>query len=474
MPLSRLRLPRPGRHRTGAAVPGFDLLRWFAALSLVCVLLSGAGTAVFLSRFLTEHMLARDAEVAKEFIGSIIRAERTWSYFSDPGAAAARGPMESFFNHVAQLPGVVRANVFATDGTVIWSSNAAMTGRRFDDNDELEAALRGRIVVESGEVPKAEHVGLAADAHGRRFTETYIPLWDEARRRVIGVVEIYRMPDALFRSIDEGVRLVWIAAGLGAVLLYAALLWIAVQARCAMARQQQRLVEAEALAAVGAVASAVAHGIRNPLASIRSSAELAALEQPEGARECLADIQREADRVERWVRDLLLQARGEATAQGEVDAGLLLEAAARDFAAAAQRQGVTLRVDAPRLPPVRADAGALGQAIENLVANAIEAMPDGGALRLSAALAPGGEALELRIADTGPGLPPRVQAGGQLFFSTKPRGTGLGLVLTRRIVERQGGTLRLDAASAGGTAAVVRLPLAGAAAGAAQRTEALA
>lgn len=459
--ITRLMTDRRRPSAAGTPGGGFDMLRWFAVLSLACVLISGIGTATFLTRFLTEHMLRRDAEVAKEFIASIIRAERTWSWFSDPGAADARAPMESFFNHVSQLPGVVRANVFDARGVVLWSSTPDMIGRRFEDNHELDEALRGRIEIESGVVEKTEHVGLDAESGGRRFTETYIPLWDETRRNVIGVVEIYRLPNALFAAIDEGVRLVWVAAGLSALLLYAALLWVAVQARCAMARQQARIVEAEALAAVGAVASAVAHGIRNPLASIRSSAELATVEEPEAARDCMMDIQREADRVDRWVRDLLLQAKGEATALGAIDLGPLLEQAARAFGPAAQRQGVAMRVEAPDLPAVRADAGSLGQAIDNLVANAIEAMPEGGTLRLAAGLARDGTAVEVSVADTGPGLPAPAAEGGRLFFSTKPRGTGLGLVLTRRIVERSGGALRLGRGPGGtGTLAVIRLPVA--------------
>jgi signal transduction histidine kinase len=461
MPIARVTSLFRQSRGPGAPERGFDMLRWFAALSLLCVVLSGIGTAVFLNRFLSEHMLMRDAEVAKEFIASIIRAERTWSYFSNPTAADSRAPMESFFNHVSQLPGVVRANVFDASGRVIWSSTPDMIGRRWDDNHELTQALHGHIAIESGVAPKTEHLGLQAESHGRRFTESYIPLWDESRRNIVGVVEIYRLPDALFRAIDEGQRLIWISAGLSAALLYGALLWIAVQARCAMARQQQRLVESEALAAIGAVASAVAHGIRNPLASIRSSAELAAVEEPEAARDCMVDIQREADRVDRWVRDLLLQAKGDVTAQGAVEVAPLLEEAARAFAAAAQRQGVEMSVEAPALPSVRADGGALVQAIDNLVANAIEAMPEGGALRLAAGLARGGRAVEVTIADTGPGLPDPAAEGGRLFFSTKPRGTGLGLVLTRRIVEQHGGALRLDRGPGGrGTTAVIHLPVA--------------
>jgi signal transduction histidine kinase len=436
---------------------GFDLLRWFAALSLACVLVSGTGTAIFLSRFLTAQMLDRDAEVSAEFLESIVQAERTWSWFSASAAEGSHPALESFFNHVAELPGVVRANVFAADGTVLWSSNQELIGRRFPGNHELEAALRGRVVVEAGRVPKEEHVALSREA---RFTESYLPVWDEARTRVIGVVEIYRLPDALFQAIDAGVRRVWIAAGLSALLLYAALFWLAARARALMARQQRQLVEAEALGAIGAVASAVAHGIRNPLSSIRSSAELAQLEDPAGVQQCLADIQREADRVERWVRDLLLQARGEAVAPGAVDVNLLLAESARTFTARAAQQGVALRVAPGEVRPVLADGGGLGQALDNLLANALEAMPEGGALDLETEMERGGGHVRVLVSDTGPGLPEAPAQADSLFFSTKPRGTGLGLVLTRRIVERHGGSLALERRPGAGTRAVIRLPVA--------------
>jgi two-component system sensor histidine kinase HydH len=272
------------------------------------------------------------------------------------------------------------------------------------------------------------------------------------------VVEIYRVPDALFAAIDAGVRQVWLAAALGMALLYAALFGIALRARRLMARQQQLLVEAEALSAIGAVASAVAHGIRNPLSSIRSSAELGQVEDAERARQCFVDIEREADRVERWVRDLLIQARGEAIAASAVDMNLLLAESARTFEVAAARQGVAVRVEPAPVPKARGDAGALGQALDNLVANAIEAMPEGGALSLSTALGRDGQ-VEVVITDTGGGLPEEFRAGSGLFFSTKPRGTGLGLVLTRRILERQAGSLSLESAGRG-TRAVIRLPVA--------------
>jgi signal transduction histidine kinase len=438
---------------------GFRLLRWFGIASLACVMLFGIGTALVLGRFLTVEMLERDAEVSAEFLQSIVEAERSWSWFVTPNDSGARLPLASFFNHVAQLPGVVRANVFSADGTVLWSSNEEMVGRRFAGNHELEAALGGRVAVETGELPKEEHLALDRDAGGRRFTEAYLPVWDEQRRNVIGVVEIYRLPDKLFHAIDQGVLRVWISAGLGMALLWLVLFGLMLRAQRLIARQQQALVEAEALAAIGAVASAVAHGIRNPLSSIRSSAELGMVEDPDGARDCLADIQREADRVEGWVRDLLLQARGEVIAPGAVDVNLLLDTSLHSFAGTAARQGIDVRVHHAEVPKALADAGALGQAIDNLIANAIEAMPGGGTLDLRVGRAAGGAQVEIAIADTGGGIPPDVAGGGSLFLSTKPRGTGLGLVLTRRIVERHRGSLTLEDIGSG-TRAVIRLPVA--------------
>lgn len=446
------RLPRPLSR-------GFDVLHWFAVLTLLCIIVFGVGSATFLSGFLTRQMLEHDTELSAQYLDSIMVADRVRGYFVNPTADDSRIPLELFFNHVANLPNVLRANVFSRDGTVLWSSNPAMIGRRFEGNHHLDQALSGLRVIESGRAGKAEHEDLAASVGTRRFVEAYIPVWDDDRREVIGVIEVYRLPDALFQWLDRTIMLVWIAGFLMAALLYVSLLWIGLRARRVIAAQQQTIVESESLAAIGAVASAVAHGIRNPLASIRSSAELAATEDPEGVAACLADIEREADRMDAWVRDLLLQARREPLAKEPVDVNQLIEDCARTFAARAEQLGITVATDLAAVPAVRGESAALGQAIENLLANAIEAMPDGGALRLHTGLVAGGREVEVTIADSGVGLPAGGKAGS-LFYSTKARGTGLGLLLTRRIVERHDGRLTLSPRRGGGTSAVIRLPAA--------------
>lgn len=82
----------------------------------------------------------------------------------------------------------------------------------------------------------------------RRFVEAYLPVWDEVRRSVIGVVEIYRLPDGLFSAIDQGVRLVWISAALGMAILYAALFWLAARAQGAGKIRDKKIRDEEKIA----------------------------------------------------------------------------------------------------------------------------------------------------------------------------------------------------------------------------------
>jgi signal transduction histidine kinase len=326
----------------------------------------------------------------------------------------------------------------------------------------LQRALAGGIAVEDGvilEATKPEYASFGAEAQGNRYMESYLPIWAEGSRRVMGVVEIYRVPNSLFRTIDQGVRMVWAATLASAGLLYATLFWMILRADRLLRSQREQLIEAETLATVGTFASAVAHGVRNPLASMRSSAELAIGEEdPAVRREMLGDILQEADRLEGWVRDLLLGARGEVLAPGAVSVNALLAESARSFGTLARQQDVRLTLRTPLVPSVRADAGPLGRAMDNIIANAIQAVPWGGEVVIETVADRARSMVEIRVADTGPGLSPDlVRRVARPFYSTKPQGTGLGLALARRIVASYGGTLVLDSATGRGTTVTIRL-----------------
>jgi signal transduction histidine kinase len=435
-------------------------------LSLLCIVGISAASAFLLDRFLTENMLMRDAQVSMQFVESIVQAEGTSAYFLDRDFADANPVLESFFKYISLMPDVVRANVYANDRAIIWSSTRALMGKRFGPNPELEEAFEGNLEIESGTVgsedDKTEHIELDPDKVGFAFVETYIPIWSEDRQTVVGVVEIYRLPSALFAAIRDGQRLVWLSALAGGLLIYATLFWIVRRANKLIVSQQKKLVDAETMAATGELASAVAHSIRNALASIRSSAEVALEDEPAVAREAANDIMNETDRLDKWVRDLLRYARSEPGLSEEVWVRDAVDTCLQGLESTMTQQHVNLDVEvAADLPAVKVDSAPIEQVLNSLITNALEAMPNGGRLSIRGKLDRGRDIVELRIADTGHGI--SREAAAQVFrpyFTTKRSGLGLGLALSRRIIERYGGTLRLESVENQGATVTMRLPAA--------------
>lgn len=436
----------------------FEPTRRFAILGLVLTVLVSVACSFLLSRLMVRHLLRQDAAVSMEFVQSVLEVRQARDYFT--GRRAADTHLVEFFNRIASMPHVLRANVYSNERTIIWSSDPALVGRHFDDNPELEAALRGDLEVSLEEMrSKAEHVALASDRK-KAVVENYLPV--RSGGDVIGVVEVYKSSHALSDAIDKGLRLIWVAGIGGGLFLYGLLLWAVHRAERIIQAQQARLVQNETLAALGAMASAVAHGIRNPLASIRSSAELNLDNASEPVREASEDIVDEVDRLERWVRDLLAYAVPEAGEPENVRVSEVLDDSLQGFARVFAKRDIRVSAQAEHAATlVRADQALLTQAFNCLLTNAMEAMPHGGEVKLTTSLAAPGR-LRVSISDTGMGFSP---AGLQNAFvprkSTKRTGLGLGLPLTRRIVERFGGRIELVSRGTGGATVNVDLPIAG-------------
>lgn len=437
----------------------FRLTRRFAFVGLVSIGLMSVVVALSLSRFLTERMLRQEAVLTMEFIHSLVLVENASLYFREgrPGAPE----VASTFNHVANMPDVLRASAHSADHRVIWSSDKAIVGRQFPDNPELERALAGELVVheafEDHHADKAEHASLKQDIG--YFVEIYFPVRD-ADGQIVGAVEIYKTPRALFEAIRAGERAVWIGALLGGLFLYMALFWLVRRADELIRHQQDQLVQSETLAALGEMGSAVAHGIRNPLASIRSSAELSLETADAFGREAATDIIAEVDRLEGWVRELLSYARPVAEKPTAVGIAELVSAQLASFGRGAHRQNVVLQSEvAPDVGAVEADPLLLGQVLSSLIANAFEALDQGqrgGRVEVGAARAAG--RVRLWVQDDGPGM--TADQLGRVFkpfYTTKPKGLGVGLPLARRIVERFGG--RIDVSSRPGKGTRVELSL---------------
>jgi signal transduction histidine kinase len=438
----------------------FHLRRWFGIVSLVSIAtMTLVGTSVF-SRIMTDRMLRQEAVLTMEFVQSTFLVEKPAFLYGgepSPNDATASG----ILLHLSKLPDVMRANLYLANRQLHWSSDASLIGKRFFDNPELEQALAGNLVVNEEteehqhEHAKGEHANLGgpADANTSYFVEIYVPIWDQDHKTVLGTIELYKRPQALFEAIRLGHRLLWMGAVCGAVFLYLMLFWIISRADALILSQQAQLVENERLAAVGELGSAVAHGLRNPLAAIRSSAELA-LEGDAGlSREAATDIMSETDRLQTWINELLSYSRPVGAMPATVDLTAVLTCAFEGFGREMERRRIEGAAQILRgLPAVVGDSILYAQVFNSLLANAVEAVQNQGSIALSAALSENGRRIRVRVSDTGPGMTREQLAKAfRPFFTTKTKGLGVGLPLAKRIVERFGGTISINSEPGSGT-----------------------
>ncbi len=223
----------------------------------------------------------------------------------------------------------------------------------------------------------------------------------------------------------------------------------------------------------GHIAAGIAHEVKNPLGGIRGAAELLSLDaKDERSKKSANLIVGEVDRISGLVDELMVFARGEeldlegVNIHEPLDALLDLLELERGY-----REIRVERTFDPSLPELLADGARLQQVFLNLARNAMQAMEEtGGTLTLSTRMTlehrvvgPDGRprpTIEVVVADTGPGIPPDIlDRLSTPFFTTKQRGTGLGLSVARHWIRQHGGRLRLDSFEGEGTRAAVDLPL---------------
>jgi signal transduction histidine kinase len=229
-------------------------------------------------------------------------------------------------------------------------------------------------------------------------------------------------------------------------------------------RLAERLEHARRLAELGEMAARVAHEVRNPLNAITGAAHFLSSEYRSDAtlQKFTNLIKRQATRVNRVASDLLYMSKPMRTRYVSVNLNAVLDQSLDSLCEQLRDQNVTVLHDlAAGIPAVHADELQLEQAFQNLLRNAVEAMPHGGTLCVrSARLSQ--DAVEVRIQDTGEGIPQKDRDRVfQSFFTTKIRGTGLGLTIVQRVVKNHNGEIEIEQPDEGGACVVVRLPITG-------------
>jgi signal transduction histidine kinase len=230
-------------------------------------------------------------------------------------------------------------------------------------------------------------------------------------------------------------------------------------------RAHEAIIQAEKLASLGQMSAAVAHGLRNPLASIRAATQLVLHQLPSRSpqREHLQAVIAEVDRLEKRIAHLLDFTKPVAFSPVAEPLSPLVDRVLAVFSEKLARQGIDLKVDVGSdLPDAWIDAVQIEQAVLEVISNALDAMPRGGALAIGAsriAAPDGGARLRVTVRDTGEGIPATALARvSEPFFTTKADGTGLGLAIAKRFVEQNAGSLTIVNGEREGTVVTITLP----------------
>jgi len=226
---------------------------------------------------------------------------------------------------------------------------------------------------------------------------------------------------------------------------------------------QAQLVQAEKMAAVGRLAASIAHEINNPLQAIHNSLHLTlrpTLSEEKKAR-YLAMAQEEVERLIDIVRRLLEFYRPSRGRRAITDVNQVIDNVLALTNKRLQHGHVAVETHlAPDLPLLRVVPDQLAQVFLNMVINAVEAMPDGGRLKIRTTKTSDDQWIRVTFTDNGAGMDQETRASiFEPFFTTKRTGTGLGLAISYGIIERHGGQIEVDSVPGVGSTFAVRLPI---------------
>lgn len=363
-------------------------------------------------------------------------------------------------------------NIYDFENVISYSFNSEIVGEKGLGGTEYEKALRGEssttfvqvggLIGELLRRPKVTRITTFAPLRMERVSP-------EHEDQVIGVIEIVQDVSEDYKSIFELQLLVIFFSTLVMALLVLILRAIVQRGeRIIKARNdedmrlREELNQKRHLSTIGEMTAAISHEIRNPLGIIRSSAELLKKKMNRvDPDDSISDvIIEEASRMNTIITEFLDYARPNPSRFMPCQLADILSKSRTFFAPELEKGHCTLTLEMPEgLPEVDADPDQLHQAFMNLILNAMQAMPEGGEIRIH--VQEDGDLVRVLFEDKGPGLDPAIlQKIREPFFTTKEKGTGLGLGIVEKIILAHGGTLAFFNMPGGGLQVVVSLPFA--------------
>ncbi|MBA3014547.1 MAG: histidine kinase [Proteobacteria bacterium] len=336
---------------------------------------------------------------------------------------------------------VAYAAIIAANGTIIFHTNSDLTGSNVGDT-------RYQSVLQTGALSE-KRLQLGT---GETIYEFQTPLHLSSTTCILRLALHTWRAEEVMRRARQGITVIFSLLAVG-WLLGLTVLWLLKR----QAEQQRQAAQQKELARLGEVGAVLAHEVRNPLAGIKGYGQFLTERLPEGKDRGFAQlIVNEANHLQGLVNDILLYTRTESISLIPCRPAIVAESVLKLLTPQAQERSVKIHCHIPNELTVLCQEAGLRRVLLNLITNAIQASPDEGTIIVTGLR--DGKWAEINVADNGPGISAEMQSAlFEPFRTSKARGAGLGLAISKKIIDDYGGSIKAGPAPGGGALFSVHL-----------------
>jgi signal transduction histidine kinase len=461
------------------SITPFRLVKYFTFTGLIVIFL----VTIILSVLNTHWVKAMQRQKSEDYAHSLIENlnHQVFIQFNIPIVFKFGKIQLSNKEQFDRLDKVVRGtlhsfkvealNIYSMDNTISYSFDPDLIGRKNFGGTGYQQALEGKTTSRLVQRGNFFEISLGFPKEARLIT--YAPLRAEPELfritgPVLGVVEIVQDLSEDYQTIFRIQTLVVITCAVMMGALFLVLVFVVkrgegiIQKRAMeRLRLKERLSQAERLSALGEMAAGISHEIRNPLGIIRSSAELLKKKVTKiDPSNTMPDIiVEESSRLNSIITDFINFAKPGSPKLNLCRIEDVIEKNIKFLSMQMKKKRYTFKKDYQNhLPEIQADTDMLYQSFLNIFLNAMQAMPNGGIIKV--AIRFNGKAVCINFDDEGQGIADEIlEKIWDPFFTTKETGTGLGLGMVKNIIESHGGNIQIANKTEGGTRVTVELPV---------------
>ncbi len=459
----------------------FKLVKYFSLTSMVVILLSAFLLSAIISQRANKELLNR-SKAYSQVVAKNLNHQVLLNFYiptlvcyiryniRESNALASKSQYERLDRVVRNALhsfNIERVVIYKKDrDEVTYSTERELVHREGIGGHDYERAKHGEVF--SQVITKGNLWTELIEGDAYRHLKTYIPI--TTRKGLLGVFELTQDISGEYRAILKLQGLI-IFSSVGIMMLIFVTMTLVVRRgekiihrRAEIRRQlEAQLYQAERLAGLGRMVASVSHEIKNPLGIIRSTAELLSKKSEHPLEVQLSEvILEESIRLNRIVMEFLDFARPSEPRYGPASMEEVMERCLRFIGPELESKNIELIRDySNETGEIQIDQDLIHRALLNLLINAIQAMPQGGTIRVSLYMADGTGKPQLTVSidDTGPGISEEsLKEIFEPFFTTKQKGTGLGLAIVKNIVEAHRGTIEVTSQEGGGARVTLTIP----------------